>query len=163
MEEEMIERAEAYAARRARYLAGRLGFGIYGMVFVLEGNDEPGASALKIHQNAEPYSRERDVYGRLAETGIRTILDFSVPGLIACDDRLLAIEMTIVQPPLVLDFAGAWLDFPPRFADEVWAERREKWAEEFGPDWPKAQEIMAELENMGIHMLDPSPSNLRFR
>ena len=86
-----------------------------------------------------------------------------MPQLLRCDDALLAIEMTIVPPPFVLDFAGAWLDWPPEFSDEVWTERREKWASEFGDDWPKAQEILAELEEMHIYMLDPSPSNIRFR
>ena len=35
--------------------------------------------------------------------------------------------------------------------------------EQFGEDWPKAQAILAELEEFGIYMLDPSPSNIRFR
>lgn len=133
------------------------------MVFVLEGNAEPGASALKIHLNAEPYLRERDIYRKLGEWSVRTVLDFSVPVFLACDDPLLAIEMTIVQPPFVLDFAGAWLGVSPDFPEEVWAERREKWSEEFGANWTKAQAILAELEALSIHMLDPSPSNLRFR
>ena len=91
------------------------------------------------------------------------LLGFHVPQLLRSDDELLALEMTIVPPPFVLDFAGAWLDFPPQFPDEVWQERAEKWAGEFGSDWPQAQAILAELEEFGIHMLDPSPSNIRFR
>jgi len=30
------------------------------------------------------------------------------------------LQLTIVAPPFVLDFAGARLDVPPDFPDEVW-------------------------------------------
>jgi hypothetical protein len=32
-----------------------------------------------------------------------------------------------------------------------------------GADWPMAQAILNELQDLGIHMHDPSPSNIRFR
>ena len=163
MDEDIIEKAEAYAARRERRLAGRLGFGIHGIVFALEGNVHPGVSALKVHRSDEPYVRERDIYRRLAENGVTAVCGFRVPCLIDCDDALPALEMTMVKPPFVLDFAGAWLDWSPTFSDEVWEERAAKWAGEFGEDWPMAQAILAELEEFGIYMLDPSPSNIRFR
>jgi hypothetical protein len=163
-EEEIIEKAELYAARRDRHLTGRLGFGIHGTVFALESNrDLPGASALKIHNSLQPYGREREIYERLAEHGVDQILAFHVPQIIAFDDALLALEMTIVKPPFVLDFAGAWLDFPPTFSDEVWEDWTRKNEEQFGPDWPMAQMILGDLQDLGIHMLDPSPSNIRFR
>lgn len=44
-----------------------------------------------------------------------------------------------------------------------WAEREEKWASEFGDDWTVAQVILAKLEELRIYMLDPTPSNIRFR
>jgi len=34
------------------------------------------------------------------------ILGFHVPQLLGADDELMAIEMTIVSPPYLLDFAG---------------------------------------------------------
>lgn len=71
--------------------------------------------------------------------------------------------MTVVTPPYVLDFAGAYLDFPPKFSEEVWADWNRKNEEQFGGDWPAAQVILGELEDVGIHMLDPSPSNICFR
>jgi hypothetical protein len=76
---------------------------------------------------------------------------------------LLALEMTMVKPPFVLDFAGAYLDSPPDFPDEVWEERAAKWQNDFGADWAKAQAILSELKSLGIHMLDPTPSNICFR
>jgi hypothetical protein len=163
MDEDMIEKAETYAAGRVRHLAGRLGFGIHGIVFAIESNDHPGVSALKIHYWEEPYRRERDVYRRLQDEGVMAICSLQVPEMIACDDDLLALEMTMVKPPFALDFAGAYLDFPPEFSEEVWAEWRQKNEEQFGADWLMAQAVLAALEDLGIHMLDASPSNIRFR
>lgn len=163
MDEELLKKAKAYASSHDGIIGGELGSGIHGIVVVLKGERESARTALKIHSSDEPYRRECEVYERLLELGVRKILGFNVPQLLRRDDALLAIEMTIVPPPFVLDFAGAWLDWPPEFSDEIWAERREKWASEFGGDWPKAQEILAELEELHIHMLDPSPSNIRFR
>jgi hypothetical protein len=45
-----------------------------------------------------------------------------VPQLVHYDDELLAIEMTIVSPPFCLDFGGAYLDRPPDYSPEVWAD-----------------------------------------
>ena len=87
---------------------------------------------------------EREVYQRLGEAGCRKVIGFHVPQLVRSDDALLALEMTIVQPPFVLDFAGAYLDFPPQFSEEVWAEWERKNQEQFGSDWPKAQMILSE-------------------
>lgn len=163
MDEELFENAGAFAREHGGKLGELLGFGIHGIVLVYESESKGAATALKIHSSREPYRRERDVYERLKENGVNTLLSFNVPLLLRYDDRWLALEMTIVPPPFVLDFAGAWLDFPPQFPDEVWQERAEKWAGEFGEDWPMAQAILAELEEHRIHMLDPSPSNIRFR
>jgi len=163
MDEELFKIAEAFVQARGGRLGELLGFGIHGIVLVIESEKESAAHALKIHSSREPYRRECDVYERLRENGVCTLLGFQVPQILGRDDRLLALEMTIVTPPFVLDFAGAWLDFPPDFPDEVWQERGEKWASEFGADWAKAQAILAELEEFGIYMLDPSPANIRFR
>lgn len=163
MDEDMIEKAEDYAARHGGQLTGQLGFGIHGSVFALEDNDVPGVSALKIHHSREPYARERDIYERLAEAGVTDIRGFRVPRMIRCDDELLALEMTMVKPPFVLDFAGAYLDWPPEFPEEVWADWERKNEEQFGGDWPEAQGVLAELEEFGVFMHDPSPSNVRFR
>ena len=67
------------------------------------------------------------------------------------------------MPPFLLDFASAHLDTAPEFSQEIWDDWQEKNRERFGDDWPMAQMIMAELEGIGIYMLDPSPSNIRFR
>jgi hypothetical protein len=38
-----------------------------------------------------------------------------VPQMVAFDDDLWVIAMTLVERPFVLDFAGAYLDQAPRF------------------------------------------------
>jgi len=161
--EELMERAEAYAERNGCAIGERLGFGIHGIVIVLNCEAKAASSALKILASKDPYTRERDSYQRLKEAGITRVQGFHVPQLLQWDDELLGIEMTVVTPPFVLDFAGAHLDFPPHFSAEAWEEWADKNEEQFGEDWPKAQAILADLEENGIHMLDPSPSNLRFR
>jgi len=99
-----------------------LGFGIQGIIFVAEDNSKAGKTALKIHRAAEPYFRERAVYERLKDASVSEIFGFNVPQLVRFDDELRVIEMSIVARPFVLDFAGAWLDTPPDFPGETWAE-----------------------------------------
>ena len=103
------------------------------------------------------------MYERPRELGVIEIRGFEVPLLLDSDEALPALKMTIVMLPWVLDFAGAYLDFAPEFSDEIWADWEHKNREQFGDDWPMAQVILSELRNLGIHMHDPSPSNIRFR
>lgn len=119
-------------------------------------------NALKVHHEQEPYEREVAVYERLCEAKVSKILDFNVPQLLAFDHNLRVIEMTIVTRPFVLDFAGAWLDFSPKFSDEIWAEWEDQKRDQFGPKWPKVQQVLAALEALDIHMIDVSPSNIAF-
>lgn len=103
MDEDIIEKAGTYADRRNRHVTGQLGSGIHGIVFVTEGNVYPGASALKLHYwEEQPYRRERDAYRRLAQEGVTEIRGLRIPQMIARDDGLLALEMTMVRPPFPL-------------------------------------------------------------
>jgi len=137
-------------------------YGIHGSVFVAENNLKGGKIAVKIHHNPEPFQREFAVYERLQETGITKILEFNVPQLIHADTKLLAIEMTIVTRPFVLDFAGAYLDAAPRFSDEIWTDWEIEKKEQFGDRWTTVLAVLAELEMWDIHMIDVSPSNIAF-
>src|SRR6516225_8085263 len=67
---------------------------------------------------------KRDVYLRLKENGIDTILGCHVPQLLRYDDGLWVVDMSVVTRPFVLDFAGAFLDKAPDFSDEVLADWR---------------------------------------
>lgn len=160
---ELLEKANAYATRRGLTVGEGLGFGIHGIVVLLKSEEQPGATALKVHHSVEFYRRECEVYERLMGERCTGIRGFRVPQLLRFDDELLGLEMTVVAAPHVLDFAGAYLDFPPQFSEEIWAEWERKNQEQFGDDWAMAQIILDDLRDMGIHMIDPSPSNIRFR
>jgi hypothetical protein len=162
MEEILIQNARTYASQHQFTLAERLGFGIHGIIFVAKNNHKPGKSALKIHRSTEPYSRERRVYERLRDAGVRQILGFQVPVLFRADDHLLILELSIVTRPFVLDFAGAYLDAPPHFPDETWREWEAEKREQFEDRWPMVQRILGALEELDIHMVDVSPSNIAF-
>lgn len=162
MEEVLIQNARAYAAHHRLQLAERLGFGIHGIIHVAEGNSKGGKTAVKAHRSAEPYFRERAAYERLKEARVAELLGFHVPQLIRTDDTLRVIEMTIVTRPFVLDFAGAWLDAPPTFSDEIWSEWEIEKLRQFEQRWPKVQAVLGALEDLDIHMVDVSPSNIAF-
>jgi hypothetical protein len=163
MDEELLKNARRFADRCGRVIGEPLGFGIHGIVVVLKSQRNTMATALKVLSDPGPYRRERDIYERLKEARVTKVLGFHVPQLLSYDDSLLAVEMTVVAPPYVLDFAGAYLDFPPSFSEEVWAEWEVKNQEQFGEDWAQAKAILRELEELRVFMLDPSPSNIRFR
>ena len=50
---------------------------------------------------------------RLKLARVEDILGFNVPQLLGHDDESSLIQMTVVERPFVLDFAGAYLDVPP--------------------------------------------------
>jgi hypothetical protein len=78
------------------------------------------------------------------------------------DATLRVIEMTIVARPFILDFAGAYLDSPPPFSDEIWAQWEAEKREQFESRWPTVQAILGALEELDIFMVDVSPSNVAF-
>jgi hypothetical protein len=154
--------AAVYAARHDLRLAERLGFGIHGTVHVVENESKQYQSAIKAYNSAEFYVRERAVYERLREAGVTELLGFHVPQFIGADDELFVLEMTIVTRPFVLDFAGAYLDRRPQFPEEAWAEWELNKREQFGDGWKTVLSIMDAFEELGIYLVDISPSNIRF-
>lgn len=117
---------------------------------------------VKAHGAERPYyERERDIYLRLREHNVRKALEFRVPRLWSFDDELMALEIAIVQPPFALDFAGAYLDGPPDFSVEVWADWEPEKAEQFGENWGKAKAVIAAFRRWAIYLSDVSPSNIR--
>jgi serine kinase of HPr protein (carbohydrate metabolism regulator) len=161
-DEDLVEVAQDYASRHALEVREILGSGIHGIVYVVESKADPGRRALKLHRDTEAYTREKTVYELLREKRIDTILGFDIPQPLRFDDEFMAIEMTIVMPPFVLDFASASLEVPMEFSEEVWADWEHTKQEQFGLQWEAVQAILTELRRYGIHMLDPSPSNIRF-
>jgi len=162
MEDAFIQNALAYASQHQLELAERLGFGIHGIIFVAGSKSEGGRTAVKVHRELQPYLRELAVYERLKRAGITELLGFNVPQFIRADDGWRVIEMSIVTRPFVLDFAGAYLEAPPDFPDEIWAEWESGKRDQFEVRWPKVQAILAALEALDIYMVDVSPSNIAF-
>lgn len=119
------------------------------------------ATAIKSLNNKELYRQERDVYLYLKEKEIWQVNAFHIPQLINCDDELLVIEMTLVSPPFLLDFAGASLKGRTNFEPEIWEEWKEEKREQFESDWPEVQQALWTLEGLGVFMNDVHPGNVR--
>src|SRR5258708_4428937 len=143
---DLLRRIEEYARLNGLVLGGELGSGVHGIVFDTKNQLSGDHSAVKVYERDTFYVRERDVYYRLRDFGIRNVCGHHVPQLIAFDDRLLVVEMTIVKRPFVLDFAGAYLDKPPDFSDEVIADWHTDKLEQFGARWADVQTILGFLE-----------------
>jgi hypothetical protein len=161
-----MRRANDFLAPTERSLGDRLGFGRDGIVWTIECQSqsppESIQSALKAHANVSSYQRERDVYRRLRLRGITAIRQHNVPQLLGSDDELMVVEMSVVCPPFVLDFADAYLDRPPTFSDEALEEWREEKKEQFGSHWREVQRVLHSLEAIGIYMTDVKPGNVEF-
>jgi hypothetical protein len=118
--------------------------------------------AVKSFHRLSSFARERDVYLRLRNLQIQKVRRFHVPQLVAWDDDLLTIEITMVTPPFVLDFADARLDDEPEFSDEVWADWNRKLDEDFEQGADEVRRMLAVLRSHGVILLDVHPGNVCF-
>ena len=150
--------ARDYAFRRARRLERQLGRGGHGSVY-----STTEQTAIKAHRAVESYTRESACYKRLNEQNVDEVRGHHVPQLVAWDEALLVIEMTIVTPPFLLDFGGAYLDWPPEFSEDAIAQWQIEKGEQFGQRWPAVQRILAVLgDAYGIFVTDVNPGNIMF-
>ena len=136
-----------------------LGSGRDGEVYLTDRN-----SAVKFFTIEENYFRERAAYERLSRLLITQVAGHAVPLLLQAIDEFLAIEMTVVRPPFLLDFASAYDEMEaPDFSEEVWVEWREQKREEFGDRWSNVDSVLAELTRLtGLVMLNVNPGNIKF-
>ncbi len=155
----MDDRKALFEARYSVILAARLGYGRDGDVYVTS-----TGNAVKFFDRVDGYSREIGAYFLLKERGISTILGHHVPELIDFDDELLAIEMSIVKRPFLLDFASAYLeDEAPDFSEEVWDDWTAQLMERFGSNYPKVIAIREALRlATGLVLMDINPGNIGF-
>src|SRR5260221_5123602 len=160
---DVVRRAQEYCKRAHLELGSMLGFGLNGIVYKAENQSKAGHSAVKSHERRPAYRQERNVYQRLSEEGVKSVVDCAVPKLLGFDDELWVIEMSVVTSPFVLDFASAYLDEPPDRSDEMMAAEQEMQKELFEDDWPKVQAIVRGLERYGVYFLDISPRNISLR
>jgi hypothetical protein len=162
MNEILIPNASLYATCRQIETGEMLGSGKDGIVLVGKHKTHPARVAIKALRRNEAYEREKGVYARLRKAGTSKVLGFNVPQVIGQDDDLRVLEMTIVERPFVLDFAGAFLDARPEFAADVWADWEVEKREQFEDHWPMVEKILDAFEEMRIYLLDVSPSNIAF-
>jgi len=153
------QRAEKIAKRYIGVdtLMKDLGSGAEGFVF-----PSPSATAVKVFTYKEKFARELAAYKRLRRHKVDSVLGFAVPKLLKWNSRLLVIEMTLVEPPFLLDFAQAELDTPLEFPEglEEWWGRL---AEDFGERLPVVQSVFFELQQKyGIYYYDLAPRNINF-
>jgi hypothetical protein len=162
MNEMLIPSLGLYAERHELELAETLGSGKDGIVLVARRKAQAGKVAVKALRWAEAYDREKKVYERLGRAGVDTVLGFNVPLLVGSEDRLHILEMSIVERPFVLDFAGAYLDARPEFSEEIWADWEADKREKFEDRWPQVQRVLDAFEELGVYLLDVSPGNIAF-
>lgn len=155
----MEKRASSYAAGRGMRIEHRLGYGKDGTVF-----SSSLATAVKVHAYRESYERELLCYRRFGDYAVVEVNGHNVPRLLASDDQLLVIEMTIVTSPFLLDFASAYLgDDAPDFPPDVLEQWREEKMEQFGENWADVEAVLEVLrKKFGIHLLDVHPANITF-
>lgn len=163
---DLEKRAERYFVSRNLKRDSCLGVGTQGSVFIAKMPSHPGNNidqvAVKFHDQKIAYDREVGVYLRLRDLEVTHVCDHRVPILVDYDDELLAIEMTIVSPPFCLDFGGAYLDRPPDYSPEVWADWRQMKSEAFEENWPTVEMILAEFKSFGVYIADVNPGNIKF-
>lgn len=137
----------------------KLGHGTDGSVWTTRHQTAVKALALPA-----TFERELAAYVRLDELEIRRLHGHYIPQLLGHDHERLVLEMTIVQPPFLLDFGKAYVDrTPPYWNDaQLMANAREEWADLFDERWPDVVALLGALESFGIYYVDPRPGNIVF-
>lgn len=157
----LLSRAKDYADSRGILLIGKdmLGYGSDGSVW-----HSSRRTAIKALYHQKNFDHELECYHRLKIAGVRRIGMFDVPFLEDFDSKLRIIEISIVQPPYLLDFGKVYLDQPPThlYDEQMMVNAREEWHERFGDRWSKVEHAMRLLEQHGIYYYDPRPGNVCF-
>jgi hypothetical protein len=156
----LISKAESYAKNNGHRILrkARLGGGTDGEVWR---SNRP--SAIKVVISAKNYQDELESYKRLKAADIHRLCGFDIPRLVGWDHALQVIEMSIVQPPYLLDFGKVYFDSPPT---AIYDQSRMKTAEaeakaNFGAQWPAVSQVLYALqERLGIWYVDPKPANI---
>ncbi len=155
--EDTLTHANEYAERQGISLECELGYGNDGKVWSTSRN-----TAVKALFRQAGYDREIAAYRRLEQLGVEEVEGFTLPRIVGSDDSLFVIEMTIVFPPCLLDFAKSYVDMPPDFSAEVLADWQSETEERFGDKWDTVNSILGWLRSYGIFYFDAKPSNIRF-
>ena len=139
-------------------IKGQLGEGTDGAVWATSNK-----SVIKVIHREKTFDTELRCYQRLLIRGVSDIDGLAVPRLIEYSRELQIIEMTLVQPPYLLDFGKAYIDEPAPYTPEQLEEWRRQWREFFPKrDIPRVHKILRALKGYGIDYVDPKPWNIRF-
>ena len=154
----LAQRMMRYCVASRRILVSPLGAGKDGDVFLTS-----RGTALKLIHDQSNYRRERDAYLRLRQRDVTEVNGFTVPRLHSYFDEIWAIEMSVVQPPYILDFASVRLDEPVEFDSDAAAHRDELIHDLFGERAADVFFLLHQLRQQhGVHMLDARPANIAF-
>jgi hypothetical protein len=155
----LLVRATQYTRRRKIERLDELGHGKDGHVWRTNRR-----SALKIHEQDASYRVERNAYMRLRDFEVTNVAGFALPELVEYDDELLAIEMTVVSAPYILDFASAIFDFPPDLIEDEGHTFEDLVRYRFGEQADEILSLHDELAvRAGIFLMDPHPHNIKFK
>jgi hypothetical protein len=151
------DRLSEYAGKHGRVIDEQLGWGAEGLVYSTKSK-----TAVKAFLHANLYENEKHVYLRLWEHEITSVDAFAVPRILQYSDALMIVEMTIVSPPFILDFAGAYLDRKPPFDEDALDEWEREKIEQFGDRWSEVRSALSTLRGHGIYLSDVKPGNVTF-
>jgi hypothetical protein len=154
----ITRRLQEYCDRRSITTTHTLGQGKDGAVWRTDRD-----SAIKIHVHQESYQPEIIAYIRLLDRNLTSVAGFQVPQLLDFDDELRAIEMTIVFPPYLLDFASAIIDRAPDLIEDDGNTLADLVAERFGERAAEVLFLQQQLVDLaGIYITDLHPHNIKF-
>ncbi len=101
---------------------------------------------------------------RFRDVGLDEVNGFAVPALLSHDDELLVIEMTVVPPPFVVDFASAAIDVDPELIEDEGHTLADMVRERFGDD--RCQVVLDIREKLiaraGVYLSDLHGHNIKF-
>jgi len=153
---EVDVRRAAYCESRGIQTLDLIGFGLDGFVWKTN-----RASVVKVCRHANLFDRELEVYQRLAQHGLHQLQGFRIPSLLDQDAKQWVLELSLVAPPFVLDFAAASLSkAPSEMALPEWLAEKQRM---FGRDWPDVQRRLDGWRLDGIHFPDVHLGNIRVR
>jgi hypothetical protein len=135
-----------------------LGWGVDGVVHA----SPIATTAVKVHSKAESFAKELAAYLRLRDHGVTEFMGFRVPRLVGYDRQRQVIEMSIVAPPFLLDFAAATVDTRPDFTDDAMEAWWQEVKDNFGDDFEVVSDVFWGLQRLhGIWYWDLKPRNLQ--
>jgi hypothetical protein len=135
-----------------------LGWGISGFVFL----SPDLTTAIKVHHTSEAFETEFKAYELLRKYRLTQIDGITIPKLRDADHNLHLIQIDVVRPPYLLDFAGVKFS-DPQFPSETVRQIHEEIQMRFGRNAHIAYSVQEQLRRIGMYYLDLRSSNLNLQ